>query len=41
MADFSNIHIDNEQARKFAKVIHTDVIEYIKTHKDELTKDKN
>ncbi len=35
MTDITNIQISNEQAQQFARTIYTDVIEYIKNHKDE------
>ena len=35
MTNSSNIQISNEQAQQFAKAIYTDVIEYIRNHKDE------
>lgn len=35
MIDITSIQISNEQAKQFAKAIYTDVIEYIKNHKDE------
>lgn len=35
MTDITNIQIGDEQAKQFAKAIYTDVIEYIKNHKDE------
>ncbi len=35
MTDFSNIQISNEQAQQFARVIYTDVVDYVKNHQEE------
>lgn len=35
MANCSNIQISNEQAQQFARAIYTDVIDYVKSHKEE------
>ncbi len=38
MTDITNIQIGDEQAHKFARAIYTDVINYVKNHKEEYNK---